>query len=500
MIHLVLHFDINETILIGDDAGGDSFEQCINKIIAKSAFVRVNNNSIRGTGRATNVPLSQQQRRYTSKVVPTHWWDGSSIRRQSKNPSSAAANRPPPVLWTEWEWPNQACPYYRTSYRNQCGQFTHQDGRIYRQSYYETIYQQLHPNRWDERVETTKTIGGTRTSGPSPANTDNDTHHLHPATKKTMAQMLPAFFDTLIELNEWCGICNTVGGAPNTNNDAPPNATSNASHSFVLLLQQQDIRIQHVTIVLRTFGSDLHPVMEAIQLFMEGQHPEYPDVAPLQYLLITNRSTNQNSKIGDHVTNNATMNPIVQGRWMERTQKDRYGDDNEPPVITGTHSHHADNYEYQLMDDNNVVIASGDANVVQWLHTIHLRNIQNGSTNDDNNNSTTNHAVGIPKNTPDHNSDVNEQQQTQQQATPPSSTSHPCGITICGIQDDYDHWSKYHCVPWAGKPIWKLKSPAITVTSSSSSNNNANNSNDFNSKNVQYHHVLFDDNMCVSSE
>ena len=29
---LVLHFDINETILIGDDAGGDTVEDCLNKV------------------------------------------------------------------------------------------------------------------------------------------------------------------------------------------------------------------------------------------------------------------------------------------------------------------------------------------------------------------------------------------------------------------------------------------------------------------------------------
>ncbi len=29
---LVLHFDINETILVGDDAGGDTVEDCLNKV------------------------------------------------------------------------------------------------------------------------------------------------------------------------------------------------------------------------------------------------------------------------------------------------------------------------------------------------------------------------------------------------------------------------------------------------------------------------------------
>ncbi len=29
---LVLHFDVNETILVGDDAGGDTFDDCLNKV------------------------------------------------------------------------------------------------------------------------------------------------------------------------------------------------------------------------------------------------------------------------------------------------------------------------------------------------------------------------------------------------------------------------------------------------------------------------------------
>ena len=37
---LCLHFDVNETIMVGDPAGGDNFEDCINKMLAKNAYVR----------------------------------------------------------------------------------------------------------------------------------------------------------------------------------------------------------------------------------------------------------------------------------------------------------------------------------------------------------------------------------------------------------------------------------------------------------------------------
>ena len=35
---LVLHFDVNETIMVADPAGGDSFEDVLNKMLAKTAF------------------------------------------------------------------------------------------------------------------------------------------------------------------------------------------------------------------------------------------------------------------------------------------------------------------------------------------------------------------------------------------------------------------------------------------------------------------------------
>ncbi len=41
MARLVLHFDVNETIMVGDPAGGDSFEESLNKIVSKSAIVRL---------------------------------------------------------------------------------------------------------------------------------------------------------------------------------------------------------------------------------------------------------------------------------------------------------------------------------------------------------------------------------------------------------------------------------------------------------------------------
>lgn len=49
---LCIHFDVNETIMLGDPAGGDSYEDSLHKILAKIAFVRpVPPTAARGPGR-----------------------------------------------------------------------------------------------------------------------------------------------------------------------------------------------------------------------------------------------------------------------------------------------------------------------------------------------------------------------------------------------------------------------------------------------------------------
>lgn len=87
-------------------------DDCLNKILAKSAFVRIPESSANST-------------RSTRELTPTQWWDGSLIG----DPNSS------PPLYTKWTWPEGCCPYYRTSLKTKAKTFTHGDGSVYRTVY-----------------------------------------------------------------------------------------------------------------------------------------------------------------------------------------------------------------------------------------------------------------------------------------------------------------------------------------------------------------------------
>jgi hypothetical protein len=78
---LVLYFDVNETLMVGDPAGGDSFEDCLNKMICKNAFVRLKS------------PLPNEH--HTPSLDDYEWHDGTPL----------SPTAPPPPLLTAFEWP-----------------------------------------------------------------------------------------------------------------------------------------------------------------------------------------------------------------------------------------------------------------------------------------------------------------------------------------------------------------------------------------------------------
>jgi len=215
--HLVLHFDINETILVGDEAGGDTREDCLNKMICKSAFVLMEDGQeVEGDEEQPN--MRRRALAHTKELTPSRWWDGSPI--QSEESDSSEKTLPP--LYTGWNWPPNSCPYYRTSFKKRAKNFTLNDGSTYRPLYHEL----------EKRIaflpEDAKAPDG----------------HVYP---HALHHMLPAFFHTL-------------------------HALKGAGRSFGL--------------VLRTFGSDLPDIAEALNVFARGEHPLYPDFRD-ESLLIT---------------------------------------------------------------------------------------------------------------------------------------------------------------------------------------------------------------------
>jgi hypothetical protein len=118
---LILHFDINETILLGDVSGGDSRSNSLHKIFAKSAFCKIPDDT-----ESSNAKINYED---TSTLAPTHWWDGQGIGSETTTPP----------LYTGWKWPQNCCPYYRTSYKSRSNNFVEHHGKVYQELFDQTL-------------------------------------------------------------------------------------------------------------------------------------------------------------------------------------------------------------------------------------------------------------------------------------------------------------------------------------------------------------------------
>jgi len=241
--HLVVHFDINETILVGDEAGGDTRNDCLNKMLAKSAFVQIPE-----TGK-----VSYEE---TSAIEPTHWWDGTPIKN-----NGVAPNRIPP-LHIGWQWPDGCCPYYRTAFKKKSKTFVQHDGSLYQSTY----------NAIDTLLK-----------------------HRGVCELPVLNNMLPAFFETLEQLSR---------------------------------------TDQKKTIVLRTMGTDLPDIAQAVTAFAQGKHKDYPEFHDTNLILDTES--------------------LVKGRWLRN-----------PNGTT----------VYQLFRGDELV-AAGDQQVLDFIHSHTICGIQ----------------------------------------------------------------------------------------------------------------------------
>ena len=288
-MHWILHWDINETILVGDEVGGDTREDCLNKIIAKSAFVRM--------------PMANEETDLlydydnTSSLVPTHWWDGTPIEQTPSDSGICAQKNLCPPLYTGWNWPKGCCPYYRTSYKRLAKNFVSGHGSIYRHVY-------------DEMQSRVVAVAPLKESS-------------------VFQNILPAFFHTI--------------------------------YNMVHRQQDGDKIALPVTIVFRTFGTDLPTLALAMSAFAQGRHPDYPDFIHPEYELSTSR--------------------LYNAKWIpinESTTSSNSSNSPNSPVKT-----RKELFEYQLFcHDGGSIVPSGDEELFKLLHQTSNGQYVHGIRND----------------------------------------------------------------------------------------------------------------------
>lgn len=325
--HLIVHFDINETILIGDEAGGDTRQDCINKILAKSAFVQIPRSSVEEEER--NCPTSSiLYSKSTTNVRPKYWWDGTPIIPKDDttndiNVDESAPAASPPPLYTGWIWPQNCCPYYRTALKDKASDFINNDGAIY-QSIYNSVEDKLQSNELKK--------------------SDHD-------PSSVLFHIIPAFFETLMVL------------FPSEEQPHPTKKmiTESSSHDDINSICSNTDCFATISIVLRTMGSDLSDIANAITLFAKGEHPNYPNYKNQQLIM--------------------TPDKLVIGRWNKR--------------IGTTEACNIDNinakeqYEWQLWDhpegkdknsgnhhNNCNIVASNEFEVLDFIHSNTICGIQ----------------------------------------------------------------------------------------------------------------------------
>jgi len=144
---LIVHFDVNETIMVGDPAGGDSFEDCLNKMICKNAFVRTRS----GSGGASAALAAKS-------LDELCWWDGTPLCTDAE-PSAA----PPPLVY-DFEWPEGCVPFYKVEClkKAHAKRFTEpgKAGCVYRQLYEQLEQAMRLPAGQEGKVDKRLTLDG----------------------------------------------------------------------------------------------------------------------------------------------------------------------------------------------------------------------------------------------------------------------------------------------------------------------------------------------------
>ncbi|KAL3822622.1 hypothetical protein ACHAXA_006407 [Cyclostephanos tholiformis] len=454
--HLFLHFDINETILVGDVAGGDTLEDCLNKIIAKCAFVSSSSPSVDARD---NVVVDRRCRRrsrddtvayanendddvddidavrggrgdFSDDFAPVRWWDGTPLtmpdgvggggsirgvvgidvdldvnvvvgdddvgRRHRPNrddcdlgeeyyvppppPPSSSSSSPPPPLYTGWTWPRGTRPYYRTRYKDAAKRFTNRDhhGSIYR-PVYDALHSRLLPSR------------GVRTGGEEGGGGDGrdyDDCHVTP-----FDDFVPAFFHALVHY-----FPSEAGGDARRDDDDDDDDPSSRKRRLP--------RPRSTTLVLRTFGSDLHRVADCVTKFARGEHPSFPNYR------------NRDLIFGE--------GDIVNGRWTNTTVEGRRGSTRDGEGVGDGHDgDDEDEEEYEERDKKGEGIGGIDEGGGRLVYELHHQ--------------------------------LDDDLFRRRYSGDDEVLNFLESRTVVGILDDYEFWRDNNQAPWSGKPIWSRR-------------------------------------------
>lgn len=211
---LVLHLDVNETLILSDPAGGDSYVDSLNKIVAKLALVRPA--GAPGGAGAREAWVNDASDTDAEVLARWAWLDGTPLDPALRDPAAP----PPPLAQSTWDVPLGAVRFYavpalRRRFARAFCTAAGSPGRIYAQTFDEAARKL----RWPASARTDTPLCRVDDGGAA-------RHFLLPAALVAIA------------------------------------ALARRGREFQL--------------VVRTFGSDLDAVARALSAFARGDHPDFP--------------------------------------------------------------------------------------------------------------------------------------------------------------------------------------------------------------------------------
>ena len=467
--HLVIHFDINETILVGDEAGGDTVTDSFHKMLAKSAFVQVptqermvvqikqekelkiSNRSKDGTQQQEQEKQQQEQESQayyyyekTSHMVPTHWWNGLPIQSSREeyeqyhlnsidNKNNNINNGEEKSLWNadDNHQQQEEAGEELTGTSSAATTTTTTTPALLVPPLYTGWTWPSHCVPY-YRTKIRKTMGSDFCNHIGSIYSETF-HQMKVTMAETVAAAaaIPATSESTIAAA--ASSSTTAGTTQQHHCKLFPHLLPAFFETLLFLSSSSTSQNLKWTLVFRTFGSDMTDLAQAVTAFARGQHPLYPNFRDERFVLDEKRqlfrgkwAPRRNGRISSSSSSSSfePNNHLLLDRNVDGTTTT-----STATTTTKDASYGAD-HVYQLWNHaGDTLVASDEDGILHLLHS--------------------------PE------------------------------ITICGITDDYSFWSANDCQPWAGKPVWK--------PCSDDGNDRHGQQQQEQQPPINDHHILFDD-------